>query len=318
MPSPSAVRLLAPLLLIGACRAVPAAHPLDGEWSATLLMDSPGEDQVAPASTRITGTIVFDHRIPAEDEGEGEPRTRALGRTGFDLSDFFGQPYAPDVSTTIFGPVQDDFFREVAGTLRGDSARLVIIPRMSHGGLSLRGRLSGDSIVGGWTQNAYGSGAHGRFILRRVPRSAVGDSIVREARRIDRQLRAAAAREERERRRRIGHLRLRALDLGSGRYVPVAFGLEGHESNPEGGTYAISFAAGDGGWGEIHDLEPGTYDVIVHEFHFRGSDVLVDPEDPAARVATVVIRSGQRVSQDVRLHLDALATPSRLPRSPGP
>ena len=83
------------------------------------------------------------------------------GRHQVDLAPFFGGPYARDVSTTIFGG-GGDLLREISGTIPdGDAVWITFIPRMSHGGLSLEGRIVNDTIRGVWQQNAYCCGATG-------------------------------------------------------------------------------------------------------------------------------------------------------------
>jgi hypothetical protein len=158
-------------------RAAPPRHRLQGEWTLALVLDRPGERAPPPRARSARGRIVFSHLLPPFDFPY--PGLAERGRYDVDLTPFFGAEYAPDASTTVFGPVRDDFFREAVGEVfAGDSVYVGTIPNMSHGGLGLRGRLMGDSVAGRWEQAAYCCGASGRFVMRRARPTAVGDSLV--------------------------------------------------------------------------------------------------------------------------------------------
>lgn len=309
IPAHRIAPVLAAALALPACReAAPdrPSHPMDGEWTVTLVMDAPAQGRAMPASREIRGRFVFSPRILWLEEDQ-PPASVVIGRSGVDLAPFFGGAYARDVSTTVMGPVQADFFRETFADVTGDSVDIVTIPRMSHGGLSLTGRIAGDSVAGRWTQNAYCCGASGRFVMRRVAPTAAGDSLIAQATRAQAAARAEAEREAKARARRVGHLRLRVLDEASGRYVDAAFAAEGHEDNPNGGTTILAFRSAEGGWGPEHAFEPGRYDMVLYEYPCRG-----EPEMPAEeyvrRMPRVEVRieSGRRVDQEIRLNLDSI------------
>lgn len=310
---------LAAALATAACgeaASTKPTHPMDGEWAVTLVMDAPAEGQAMPAAREIRGRFVFSPGLTIPDSGEPPPSV-AIGRSGVDMAPFFGDPYARDVGTTVMGPMTADFHREMYADLTGgDSAEIILIPRMSHGSLRLAGRLAGDSVAGEWVQSAYRFGARGRFTMRRVARTAAGDSLVAQAIRANARIEAAAKREAEARARRMGHLRLRVLDEASGRYVEASFAAEGHEDNPDGGTTSLAYASAEGGWGPEHAFEPGRYDLVLHGYPCRG-----EPKTPAdeyvRRMPRVEVRieSGKRVDRDIRLNLDSIQ-PAIGPKRP--
>ena len=68
-----------------------------------------------------------------------------------------------DLSNSTFGPVSTGFHREAtAFVFDSDSVAIALVPRMSHGGLSLAGRLLGDTLTGEWVQRRMFGGAHGQ------------------------------------------------------------------------------------------------------------------------------------------------------------
>jgi hypothetical protein len=290
----------------------PACCRLEGEWSIRLTLDpGPESSRLRPRAKEVEGTIVFSPRLPPPPRPwlrEREPSPVEQGRFQVDLGTFFGGPYARDVSTTIFAPRTGDFLQQVEGeVLADDSVMMVMIPGMSHGGLSLDGTLRGDTVRGTWVQNAYCCGARGRFAMHRVPASPAGDSLVARGQRSMQAAIEASERGERARKLRVGTLRLRVLDEGTGQYVAVDFAARGHASNPGGGTTSISYSSGAGGWGREHVFEPGRYDLLVYTFPCRGEEQMGDGlSDDAVPLATVTIEPGKRVDQDIRVDLCSL------------
>ena len=145
---------------------------LEGAWAVTLKMDSAA--LVGPRPTaRVTGGAILFADSLANDwlrTGGDSRMTYEAGRFDVDLAPFFGGPFAQDVSTTVMGPGGPDLLREASGSVfSGDSVGITLIPRMTHGGLSLSGRILGDSVTGDWIQNAYCCGAYGTFVMRRTP-----------------------------------------------------------------------------------------------------------------------------------------------------
>lgn len=154
-------------------RVAPPCCDLRGEWDLRLQLDTPGRMHPRPAARTTSGVVRLGPRILAPEEGDDlDSLVRPVrGLHEVDLSPFFGGPYATDVSTTVFGGSggRETLFKEVEALIAaGDSVEITIIPRMSHGGLSLTGRIRGDSIQGTWFQNAYCCGAVGRFVMIRT------------------------------------------------------------------------------------------------------------------------------------------------------
>lgn len=297
-------------------RAAPPRHRLEGEWTLALVLDQPGEGAPPPRARSVRGRIVFSHLLPPVDLPASGLTER--GRYDVDLTPFFGAEYAPDVSTTVFGPVRDDFFREAIGEVfAGDSVLVGTIPHMSHGGLGLRGRLMGDSVAGRWDQSAYCCGASGRFVMRRARPTAVGDSLVVRAWRARlRSLREMEA-ASREWERRSGKLRLRTLDEASGEYVEAHYWLVNQSQDP-GESSASTIFSEAGGWGRWNEQEPGTYSLELERLVCGGEQRYVERDSTRMGVpqTIVTLESGSRVSREVRINSAELA-PMDPPGSAG-
>ncbi len=158
-------------------RAAPVRLRLDGSWAARFELLDVGSDSIRkarrPTASTVAGTLWFSRSVPPPLADVPVERDRyvwtVFGRSEVDFSPFFGGAVAEDVSTTVLGPVDDSFEREVAATVfDGDSVQVSLVPRISHGGVSFAGRLHGDSIVGRWDERAYCCGASGRVVLRRT------------------------------------------------------------------------------------------------------------------------------------------------------
>ncbi|HEX6042428.1 hypothetical protein [Longimicrobium sp.] len=273
------------------------------------MLDTVPLGNLRPRKREVEGRMVFSARLPPRPWlREPDPATEE-GRFDVDLSVFFSGPFASDVSTTVYGGQPADFLRQAVGEVfADDSVTMVMIPGMSHGGLSLEGTLRGDTVSGMWVQNAYCCGARGRFVMHRVPASAAGDSLVTRGVHAAARLREAEKKERQARAAREGHLRLRVWDEGTGRYVQVAFAAEGHDDNPGGGTTSLAYESGVDGWGRTHAFEPGRYDLLVYEFTCNGEERMgnwADPDETTPRW-TVTIESGKQVDQDIRLDVCAL------------
>ncbi|MBB4634991.1 carboxypeptidase-like regulatory domain-containing protein [Longimicrobium terrae] len=154
-------------------RAAPVRLTLTGTWQVRFKIREPGARRSPPAQRFVEGTLTFNDTLNLVDPERPPERDRYVwtteGLSEIDFTPFFGSRVASDVSTTVFGSRGGTFEREVVGTVMdGDSVEIGLIPRISHGGVSLSGRARGDSIVGQWVQRAYCCGAHGDFVLRRV------------------------------------------------------------------------------------------------------------------------------------------------------
>jgi hypothetical protein len=290
--------------------APPGCCRLEGEWTLRLTLDTiPQGNRLKPRARETEGRIVFSERLPSGFAEENEDPRVENGRFDVDLAPFFGGPYARDVSTTIMGALSEDFFTRAAGEVfTQDSVALVLIPGMSHGGLSLEGTVSGDTVRGRWVQNAYCCGARGGFVMHRVAPSSAGDSLIARGVRHMAEEREAAEKEKAARAGRVGRLRLRVWDTGAGRYVEVHFAAKGHEDNPRGGTTSLSYESGADGWGRVHELEPGRYDLLIYEFTCDGELRMGQWVDVTERTPrfSVTIEPGRQVDKDIRLDVCAI------------
>lgn len=154
-------------------RAPPPCCTLEGTWRVHFVMRQPNGMGPAPRDTVVEGVLTFADSIP--DPLQGRYGRRVNVREEFGLSDvdftpFFGGRIARDVSTTVEGPTGGNFAREMTGDVfEGDQVEIVLIPRISHGGVSMLGRIEGDVVRGEWVQRSYAGGAEGTFEMRRVP-----------------------------------------------------------------------------------------------------------------------------------------------------
>ncbi len=143
---------------------------LRGRWRVSFHLESPAERGPRPASRTVAGELELGPRIlpmqPGDDIDSLVHVVRGLHHV--DFSPFFGGPVGQDVSTSIFGEGPDLLHEVRASVLMGDSVHVTFIPRMTHGSLSLAGRIRSDTIRGRWVQNAYCCGARGTFIMTRA------------------------------------------------------------------------------------------------------------------------------------------------------
>jgi len=167
-------------LLVAGCRPGGVRERrLDGQWAVELRADSAN----LPAPAR--GELVISDRLPdfpswAEEIDRDQPY--AVGRA----LDDFPRPLASGTveSRRAAGPRDGSARVEVLARIAGDDAvEIDIAPRVADAGISLRGRIRGDSITGRWLQRAYCCGKSGTFTLWRVPKTAAYDSAVARGRR---------------------------------------------------------------------------------------------------------------------------------------
>ncbi len=153
-------------------RLVPAPPPccsLDGVWDAVFLMDSAPELGPRPTARTVSGSIVFADSIPSAWPARPPSRNvrQQAGRSQLDFTLFFGGPIATDVSTSVVGETGPSFLREVdAAVFSGDSVVIDLIPRITHGAVSLHGVIHGDSIQGRWHLRGNANYASGHARLR--------------------------------------------------------------------------------------------------------------------------------------------------------
>ena len=143
---------------------------LRGSWRVSFHLDSPAELGPRPTSRTVAGELELGPRIlPMQAGDDMDSLVHVVrGLHHVDFRPFFGGPVAQDVSTSIFGE-GPDLLHEVSVSIpMGDSVHVTFIPRMTHGSLSLAGRIRSDTIRGTWVQNAYCCGARGTFTMTRA------------------------------------------------------------------------------------------------------------------------------------------------------
>jgi len=143
---------------------------LRGKWSITLYLDSAGARQPKPKACSVTGAVNLGlHYVAPEPNDDLDSLVRVVrGLHQVDFTPFFGGPVAHDVSTSVFGDGPDLLHEVEASVPAGDSVAVTLVPRMTHGSLSLQGRIRADTIRGRWWQNMYCCGAEGRFVMTRT------------------------------------------------------------------------------------------------------------------------------------------------------
>jgi hypothetical protein len=243
-----------------ACRHADSApvrqlSPLEGRWTIELRLDSAGALGPPPTGRLVRGEVlVSSERAPTIFAGDSAEPTQRFGRYRVDLIPFFGAAIAGDVSTSVMGPVDSLFTTELLAWLtHRDSVRLEFIPRISHGGLSLWGRLRDDRIVGRWAQRAYARGATGRFTMVRQSRTPVAVALPPlppPAKPVDST--------------KFGRLRVRIFDRAAARYFVTRY--EFHF--PEGVWLSANMRTGRGpdGWGPVVWSPAGRFDVVISRF----------------------------------------------------
>jgi hypothetical protein len=152
-------------------RAPAPCCALAGTWRVRFVLGRRGGMGPAPSDTVVEGLLTFADSIPDPSGGRFAPPVNV--RQEFGLSDinftpFFGGRIARDVSTSVMGPTGGNFAREtVSQVFSGDSVDITLIPRISHGGVSMWGRVQDGVVTGKWEQRAYAGGAVGTFEMRR-------------------------------------------------------------------------------------------------------------------------------------------------------
>lgn len=153
----------------------PIARPqpvsLVGTWDVEYTLDSANTQAPSPAVRRVRGRLMFGD-VGADSTGQGS--VPANGRFLVDFTPLFGGSLSRDVSAVASGPVDSTTVHEVAGTLAGaDSVRIDLVPRMTAAGISMSGRIEGDSVSGTWIRRAACCGEFGHFRMTRVDRTPV-------------------------------------------------------------------------------------------------------------------------------------------------
>lgn len=243
---------------------------LDGRWRIRLTLDSAGRGQT-PVARTAEGLVALSRTYPRYFQPRGAPDpyvTEVGGLHWVDLAPFFGTQIARDVSTTVAGTVDSLFARETDATIfNGDSVSIDFVPRISHGGLSLSGRLvGGDTLRGRWIQRAYCCGAEGRFVMIRdsmnpgslplppPPRSRARDTLPDSI---------------------AGRVFVRVWDDAQQRYVSGR-----HAFRLARNSWISSFEHGSQpeGWGEPYKTLSGRLQVLLEEFQCGSRRIVLENE----------------------------------------
>jgi len=283
-------------LLLQLTRAELPRYELEGRWGIELLLDSAGVQQ-QPAARRLEGQLILSGKFPSPwgPGGQADRWVRTIeGQYELDLTPFWGQQVAPDVSTTVFGPTSPTFAKEAsAATFNGDSISISFIPRISHGGISLEGRLiHADSAVGRWHQRAYCCGAFGHFRMWRIARDPGPVTLPPPVKPAGRDTLAETERAD---------IRVRIWDEAHGSYIKGRHSL----GFPDGSVQSVyTTGTRPRGWGKSFWLASGRYRIIVSEYpcgadwYFARADIEKDfvarrgqPQDITIRINTHRLRA---------------------------
>jgi hypothetical protein len=143
---------------------------LRGNWWISFSLASAAGRGPRPTKRTVAGELALGPRVIPLQQGDDIDSLVHIvrGLHHVDFRPFFGGAVARDVSTSIFGQ-GPDLLHEVEATVpMDDSVRITFIPRMSHGSLSLVGRIRSDTVRGTWIQNAFCCGANGTFVMART------------------------------------------------------------------------------------------------------------------------------------------------------
>jgi hypothetical protein len=150
----------------------PQVVSLVGTWDVEYTLDSADTPASAPAVRRVRGRLMFgDVGIDSAFQGRVPANgATAFGRFAVDFTPLFGGSLSRDVT----GSVDSTPVSEAAGMIAGtDSVHIDLVPRVSLGGISMTGRIQGDSASGTWIKRAANGGTLGHFRMSRVDRTPV-------------------------------------------------------------------------------------------------------------------------------------------------
>jgi len=155
-------------------RSSPPCCKLSGTWSVRLVLGEAGR-LAARRGTEVVGMMTFSpdtpdpfpearQRVPSSD-----PTFDEFGTYDIDLRPILGEDIASATSNTIFpGRDGSDILKEAEAYVHHrDKVEITLIPRMSHGGISLQGIITGDEIRGEWIKRDYAPTISGTFVMRR-------------------------------------------------------------------------------------------------------------------------------------------------------
>lgn len=134
---------------------------LKGTWQTTLLYKS----------KKVQGTISFNNNAPDPNRRtvKDDPTIDEFGIYDIDLQSLLGDRYYETGSTTIFDGNKDTLLIEANGYVHTiNHVHIILIPGMSHGGLSLDGKIVNNTINGTWYKREYGTSIGGEFVMKKI------------------------------------------------------------------------------------------------------------------------------------------------------
>ncbi|HEY7234609.1 MAG TPA: hypothetical protein VH539_10695 [Gemmatimonadaceae bacterium] len=171
-PPAPVIATLGPEVPIVRPQAPPERASLAGTWDVEYTLDSADTEARSSAVRRVRGRLMF---ADVGGETAGEERVRVKGRFLVDFAPLFGAGLGRDVIVADAGQVDSiKLVTEVAGTFVGmDSVRIDLVPRSASAGVSMSGRIRGDSASGTWVRRATCCGEFGHFRMSRIDRTPV-------------------------------------------------------------------------------------------------------------------------------------------------
>ena len=154
-------------------RLLPSPVPccsLVGAWTVRLRLDSLADG--FRSDRELQGTFEFHDSLSTSGLSFYPPQSdqwhsASPGLASFDFSLFFGAPIVPGTTTSV-GPVDERFGRELTGVVfAGDSLIVRVVPRCTHCGFVLKGKIDCDSATGVWSDNGHSFHGGGRFVMKR-------------------------------------------------------------------------------------------------------------------------------------------------------
>jgi hypothetical protein len=151
-------------------KAAPPCCRLEGNWHLTLVLDR-GSPTVANAKI-LTGTVRFRSALWGRFFGHVTSEIYAKNEFGdydVDLRPFFGEDFERWVMQSE-GWGASNMLKEASGAVRsGDLVDIQFVPRLSHGGLDLDGKISKNGTIRGiWLRRSYAPTLGGHFIMTRI------------------------------------------------------------------------------------------------------------------------------------------------------
>lgn len=158
-------------------RSPPPCCRLAGTWSLQVMRRRPGLLSIL-RRTEVVGTITFSADTPDPlperklRAPSSDPTIDEFGTYDIDLRPVLGEDITRATSNTVFpGQPGSDILKEAAAFVHHrDQVEITLIPRMSHGGISLTGTIHGATIRGEWIKRDYAPTISGTFLMRRKQR----------------------------------------------------------------------------------------------------------------------------------------------------